>query len=315
MKILLISGHGAGDPGACSQGYKEADITREIVNGIAPILRTYSTVHIYPQSRNAYKDIQNGQWQMGWDYDYVLEVHLNAGGGTGVEDYVTTKEKTITVESKIVNNVANIGLRNRGVKVTDFLVIRTCKNHGISSALLETFFIDSVSDMKLYQANKQKFFNAIALGVIQGFGLHGVAVKEPIKVPVQEKPEANIIGYTGNSLVDYLKSVGADSSYANREKLAKQYGIVGYAGASGQNMALLNAMRTKPVQVVQPKVEYYKAVNKNGLAPSLKSIGVDSSFAYRTKIANANGISKYSGSFEQNDKLASLLAKGMLKKV
>lgn len=31
MKILLISGHGAGDCGAIGNGYKEADLTRELV--------------------------------------------------------------------------------------------------------------------------------------------------------------------------------------------------------------------------------------------------------------------------------------------
>ena len=44
MKILLIAGHGAGDPGASGCGYKEANLTRELVNLIAPKLRKYATV-------------------------------------------------------------------------------------------------------------------------------------------------------------------------------------------------------------------------------------------------------------------------------
>ena len=39
MKILLISGHGAGDVGAVGNGYREADLTREVVNLLAPKLR------------------------------------------------------------------------------------------------------------------------------------------------------------------------------------------------------------------------------------------------------------------------------------
>ena len=39
MKILLISGHGAGDPGATGTyngvKYKEADLTREVVSTLA----------------------------------------------------------------------------------------------------------------------------------------------------------------------------------------------------------------------------------------------------------------------------------------
>lgn len=46
----------------------------------------------------------------------------------------------------------------------------------------------------------------------------------------------------------------------------------------------------------------------------LKSIGVDSSFAYRQRIASKNGIANYKGSAPQNDKLVSLGKKGRLMK-
>lgn len=118
--------------------------------------------------------------------------------------------------------------------------------------------------------------------------------------------------YKGNSLVDYLNSIGKDSSFNARKQYAKQYGIANYTGTAEQNTKLLNAMRgnAKP----STSVSYYQAVNKNGLVPSLKAISVDSSFAHRKRIAQANGISNYSGTYEQNDKLASLLASGKLKK-
>lgn len=49
--------------------------------------------------------------------------------------------------------------------------------------------------------------------------------------------------YTGTSLVDYLKSIGVDSSFANRQKLATTNGIKNYKGTVSQNMALLNKLR------------------------------------------------------------------------
>ena len=48
---------------------------------------------------------------------------------------------------------------------------------------------------------------------------------------------------TTNSIVDYLKSINADSSFSNRRKLAEKYGINNYSGTSAQNIKLLNAMR------------------------------------------------------------------------
>jgi len=50
--------------------------------------------------------------------------------------------------------------------------------------------------------------------------------------------------YTGSSIVDYLKSVGADSSYAARAKYAANYGISNYQGTAEQNLQLLNLMKS-----------------------------------------------------------------------
>ncbi|MDD5178319.1 MAG: hypothetical protein PHT54_03520 [Candidatus Nanoarchaeia archaeon] len=49
--------------------------------------------------------------------------------------------------------------------------------------------------------------------------------------------------YTGNSIVDYLKSVGQTSDYASRVKLASQYGISNYMGTADQNLQLLGLLR------------------------------------------------------------------------
>lgn len=180
MKILLISGHGAGDSGAVSKFGKEADLTIEQVKKIKPYLDKYADVTIYPTERNAYNDIQNGNLKVKFaDYDYVLEVHFNAcvnditgdGKTTGTEIYVTTSEATVGVETAIVANIAALGLKNRGVKKTDFLVIRTAKRAGVSSALVEVCFIDDKDDMTIYNNKKDSIAQAIAKGVISGFKL------------------------------------------------------------------------------------------------------------------------------------------------
>lgn len=52
--------------------------------------------------------------------------------------------------------------------------------------------------------------------------------------------------YTGNSIVDYLNSVGQNSSYSSRSQLAASKGIQGYTGSAAQNTQLLNLLRTVP---------------------------------------------------------------------
>ena len=59
-------------------------------------------------------------------------------------------------------------------------------------------------------------------------------------------------------------------------------------------------------------VAYFKAFNSASIVSGLNSIGVDSSFSYRTKIANANGIANYKGTASQNTQLCDLARKGKL---
>lgn len=53
-------------------------------------------------------------------------------------------------------------------------------------------------------------------------------------------------------------------------------------------------------------------LNSCSIVDCLRSINVDSSFAYRKRIASKNGVANYKGSAPQNDKLVSLGKKGKL---
>jgi N-acetylmuramoyl-L-alanine amidase len=252
MKILLISGHGAGDPGASGNGYKEADLTRELVNLIASKLNKCAIVDIYDQKRNAYKDVQVGKFKPG-KYEYVLEVHFNAfnGKGHGTEIYVTTREKGITVEQAIMKNMSKFfTLRDNdsifdGVKRENFSVINKCKNLGMSGALLETCFIDNKADMKVYQDHKNEIAEAIVNGIVAGFGLKktsGETVSKPAEKPA-ETTENYYKKFNSTSIVDGLKSIGVNSSYEYRKKIAKANGIANYSGTASQNEELLSLAR------------------------------------------------------------------------
>lgn len=180
MKILLISGHGAGDPGTVSQFGKEADETIYMVEEIKKTLSAYAQVDLYPTERNAYKDAKAGKLAVDFgNYGYVLEVHFNSGAAdlkgngrtTGTEIYVTTAEKTVGVETKIVQSIAALGFKNRGVKRTNFTVIYRAKAAGVSSALLEVCFIDDKDDMSAYAAKKTQIAAAVANAIATQFGL------------------------------------------------------------------------------------------------------------------------------------------------
>lgn len=188
MEILLIAGHGAGDVGAVGNGYKEADLTREVVALIKPKLDKYAEVTIADTSKNWFES-RNSLNAKG--YDYVLEVHFNAfkadsgdGKTKGTEIYVTTSEKGVGVEMAIVGNIAKLGLTNRGVKRKDYSVISTVKSQGVSAALLEVCFIDDKDDMNIYLSKKNEIIDAIVEGIVAGFGL--TSKTEPAKSEAQK---------------------------------------------------------------------------------------------------------------------------------
>lgn len=49
--------------------------------------------------------------------------------------------------------------------------------------------------------------------------------------------------YSGNSIVDALKKIGANSSYSNRAKIAKANGIKNYRGTASQNLKMLSLLK------------------------------------------------------------------------
>lgn len=62
----------------------------------------------------------------------------------------------------------------------------------------------------------------------------------PTPTPTPQPPKST---YNGSSIVDYLASVGQDSSYTNRAKIAASKGITGYQGSKEQNTTLLKQLR------------------------------------------------------------------------
>lgn len=175
-KILLIPGHGDGDPGACATidkvRYKEADEAVKVCKSLQKELKHYNiSVDIYDTKKNAYKELCNGRSIPFTKYDYVLEVHFNAGASdtkgngktTGVEILLPTRNtpKDQTTENQMVKALASLGFRNRGVKTGQLKVINTASAAGVKASLLEVCFIDDRDDILLY--NKKKAAIASAL--------------------------------------------------------------------------------------------------------------------------------------------------------
>lgn len=93
--------------------------------------------------------------------DLFISVHLNAGGGEGVECF-TWKGNKLKQATDICKNISSLGYKNRGVKDGSHLyVINKTKAEAI---LVECCFVDNQKDVEKYNAYKmaQAIYNAIA---------------------------------------------------------------------------------------------------------------------------------------------------------
>ena len=83
--------------------------------------------------------------------DLFISIHLNAGGGEGVECYTWNGEKT-TIATNVCSNIAALGYKNRGIKNGSSLYV--IKHTKAPALLVECCFVDNKNDANKYNAYK-----------------------------------------------------------------------------------------------------------------------------------------------------------------
>lgn len=268
-KICFIVGHGQSkdggyDPGAVSGNHHEFKIAKKI----AKFAQTY-----YNSNYTEQADCMNYDGDLylterikkvnATDYDFIAEIHLNAGKGTGTECYYSkgdTKGKSYAQAiSKAIATAFSVKNRGAKTKVTEsgtdyFGIIRQTKP---TAVLVETLFIDS-TDVGFIDdtVGQKKCGEAIAKAVaeVRGAKKKSTASSTPTKTTTPTatttKKPTTITNqyfrkYTGNSssIVDGLAAVGASISFAYRKKIAEVNGVKGYIGTANQNLKLLNLLK------------------------------------------------------------------------
>lgn len=164
MKILVIAGHGAGDCGAVGNGFREADLTRELARYVSNVM--YEDVMIYNTSRNCYKDIknnENGARELFRTVDFILELHLNSHANKTAQGVEVLCKRDSVFSRTLAKNVSNCGFSNRGVKLRkNLLIMNYCDTIGKPYALLECGFITNYHDISVFKNSQTKIAQAIA---------------------------------------------------------------------------------------------------------------------------------------------------------
>ncbi|PLR84367.1 hypothetical protein CVD23_11945 [Bacillus sp. V33-4] len=193
VKIFIDPGHGGNDPGAVGNGIRESDINLQIASRIRDILLSeYTRVSILMSRENdvtvSLSDRSGAA--NAWGADSLVSVHINAGGGTGYEDYIHPSANAVTIayrdamHSEIAKQIEII---NRGKKTADFHMVRV---PNMPSILTENGYIDNSADAaKLKQT---RYIEKIARGHVNG--LEKALGLQPKRFEVNYIPNSEYVG-------------------------------------------------------------------------------------------------------------------------
>ena len=177
MKIFIDSGHNysGGDTGATGNGLKEQDITFTISKKLKDLL--VAAGHTVKMSRNSITDNVGrtlseslnlrAKMSNDWGADLFVSVHTNAFNkkAYGTETLVYSKAGKASEIAKRVQKaiVSKLSTNDRGVKERpDLAVLRLTKAPAL---LVETAFIDNVSDAQKLAYRQEDFASAIYEGI------------------------------------------------------------------------------------------------------------------------------------------------------
>lgn len=211
---FIFAGHGTSekdgsyDPGAVSNGVREHDIAKKIATKATEYL-TKNGYRVHLDEQNYIdNDVAGNTYRL----KFGFSIHLNAsnGQGRGAECYIPLNEGYCVVEQNILNDLATLGLVNRGIKSRNYYTeeysqryngmklsgtdyykeIREAWKLGISLSILEVGFIDS-ADLTIVNNNIDKIAFFIARAIMQEDGKTLAEDSKPTAptTPAPSKPQ------------------------------------------------------------------------------------------------------------------------------
>lgn len=184
-KLFVICGHGAGDPGACGNGYQEAERVRALGKRIKEL--GGNNVMLGDVNRNYYAD--NGISSLTISKDYqIVELHMDSASATARGAHVIIKgglnpDKYDTALAKFVSGM----FPGRSVTISkrsDLANPARAYAKGYGYRLIECGFISNAEDVKVFNSGIDK----LAKGILECFGIGAVAASKPVTNKPTEKP-------------------------------------------------------------------------------------------------------------------------------
>lgn len=172
FRVVVDYGHGGTDPGAVYKGRQEKDDTLKLGKMVTAKLRSEGILvdetrtgdeTVGLPERSAFAN-RNGRDY----YNYFISIHrnsyhLNTAHGAETYVYVTRNPLSVALATNIQKGLVDVGFRNRGVKESNFYVLRATYAPAV---LVEVGFMNNDADNKIFDDNLEQIAQSIADAVI-----------------------------------------------------------------------------------------------------------------------------------------------------
>lgn len=215
-KLYVICGHGAGDPGACGNGYQEAERVRVLGARIKAL--GGDNVILGDTSRNFYAD--NGISKLNISKDcQIIEIHMDSAvaSARGAHVIIYAEFSADAYDKALAKFLSETfpGRSNTIVGRNDLANPARAAAKGYGYRLVECGFISNATDVSIFNAN----IDNIAKGILECFGIKvsgnttpTPTPSAPVKKSVDDIAKEVINGKWGNgdARKTALKNAGYD---------------------------------------------------------------------------------------------------------
>ena len=168
--IIIDAGHGGYDNGATYQNRTEKDENLRLAIRVGDLLEQRGYNVIFTRTDDVYQSpFEKAQIANRNNGDYFISFHRNSGNVPntyqGVQSLVYSEDNEVSnrIGRNINANLEEIGFKNLGIEARPNLVVLRRTN--MPAVLLETGFINSDADNRLYDERFNEIAEAIAAGI------------------------------------------------------------------------------------------------------------------------------------------------------
>ena len=213
--------------------------------------------------------------------DLDISIHFNASNGQGHgTEVLQYSSKTQSYSERIVNNIAALGFKNRGVKDGKKLyVLRKSKNKAI---LIECCFCDNAEDAKIYNADK------MASAIVSGILNKNVEISDSSPAPTTNTTSAQLYRVR-KSWGDAKSQLGAYKSLDNAKKECPN-GYTVYDSNGNAVYSPSSSISNTNSQLYRVRKSWNDAKSQTGAYKSLDNAKAECAEGYTVYDSNGNAV-------------------------